>query len=80
MLITPPPEESMDARIVREIHIALQKRVDEIKAKIVADAVKEFDAQVREAVGMVAIDLATYYSVEMTRGELLVRVRLEKQK
>lgn len=65
-------QASLDMKIMNEVHAVLQKRVEEIRERIVTEAVQKFEKEVRAAVGPVAMNLASYYSLEYTPGGHMV--------
>jgi hypothetical protein len=71
-------EMTFDQMIIKTLENSLTKRIEEIRAEVVKDAVEEFTRQVREADGNSAINLANFYSVERMGANLLIRVQIEK--
>ena len=74
------PAESLEARFLREIRQALDEHIQELRAKVIADAMQKFEREVRASVGTFAINLAEYYSVERVGGNLQIIVKIEGQK
>lgn len=73
------PETTFDQQIMNSIHNALVARIEKIRADIIKHAEAEFDKAVREAVGTVAINLTSYYSLErLGTGELRITVKVGK--
>lgn len=58
------------------LQASLAKKVEDIRAEVVKDAVEEFTRKVRDVVGNSAINLANFYSVERVGAELLIRVQI----
>jgi hypothetical protein len=72
--------ESLEARFLREIHKALDEHISELREKVIANAMQEFERGVREQVGKFAINLAKYYSVERMGDNLQIVVTIAAQK
>ena len=73
----PLPQETIESRLLREVHVAINNQVLELREWAIANAVKKFEEDLRAKVGTVAINLANYYSVERMGGNLVITVRLE---
>jgi len=72
--------ESIEARMTRELHKGITERFEQIREQIVADAKQKFENELRAALGNVAINLASYYSVERIGGDLRITVKLEDKR
>lgn len=72
--------ESIEGRMLRELHAAITDQFTKITEQIVVDAKKKFENELRAALGTVALNLATYYLVERYGGDLRIIVKLEGQK
>jgi hypothetical protein len=63
-----------------ESHIQkiLSDFADSLREACIQKAVEDFEAALRKQVGITAIQLLDYYSVERTDSEVIIRVRIEK--
>lgn len=73
----PLPQETIESRLLREVHVAINNQVLELREWVIANAVKQFEEDLRAKVGTVAINLANFYSVERRGESLVITVRLE---
>jgi hypothetical protein len=78
MTMTTAVTETLESRILREIQTGIQHALDKAKADIVTQAVAEFEAQVKELVGTVAVRLLSHYSVQYDKvGNLVITVKID---
>jgi hypothetical protein len=74
------PSETLEQRMMRSIHEALDKKLKELKEQIIRDAITTFDNELRAAVGTAAIKISEYYSMERLGPNLVITVRLEDKR
>lgn len=73
-------QDSMESRMMRELHAAIDDKLKKVTDQIVADAKQDFEIELRAAIGAVVVNLATYYSVERCGPDLVIHVKLEGTK
>lgn len=74
------PQDSIESRMMRSLLTSLDDQFKKLTEKIVANAKEQFENELRAKLGTVAINLASYYSVERSAGELIIRVQIEGKK
>jgi hypothetical protein len=74
------PQESIESRILRELHDAIASQVTKLTEAIISDAKQRFEDELRAKLGMAAITLTNYYSVEHQGGNLIITVKIEDKR
>jgi len=70
------PSSSLEMRIMNELHTAIQRQVEAIRQDVLAQAQKDFETRVRAVIGNVAINMASYYTLEHTGGHMVLTVKI----
>lgn len=72
----------MNAAVDFKQHVldALEGESGRIKEEVIAEAKQNFEKKIREAVGNIAFSLAEMYSMEILGGNLVITVRIDKEK
>lgn len=78
MISSQVPPETIEARIMRDLHEAVIKQVADIRCRVITEASKKFEDELRTLIGSVALNLSTYYSVERIGGNMVITVKIEK--
>jgi hypothetical protein len=65
--------------VTKVLKSELESVVGRIREELVEAATAEFRSRIREAIGVRAISVADFYTVERIGGELLIRVRIEPE-
>ena len=76
MAMQPTATQSLE----HAIYTALEDETHKIKETAIKEAVSQFEDALRKSIGLVAIRLLDYYSVERIGSELVIHVKLEKEK
>jgi hypothetical protein len=71
------PQDSIESRMLRELSALLDDQVKKVTEKIIADAQEKFASEMRGKLVSIAINLANYYSVERSGGNLVITVKIE---
>lgn len=80
MISIPVSSENLEQRLLRELHAALAHEIQKITETVISDAHATFEKEIRAKLGIAAINLANYYTVERIGGNLVITVRLEGAK
>jgi hypothetical protein len=74
------PPTSLEVRMLRTLHDALEEKFKGVTEKVVADAKAQFEKELRAALGAAVLNLAHYYTVERMGENLVITVKMEGAK
>lgn len=72
-----PSAESFEHQLFNAINTALEKKVEDLRARIVAEAVKQFETEMRDLVAHVAMSLVSEYNIERQGEKLVISVKIK---
>lgn len=71
--------ENFESRMMRRFHEELAKEIDDIRNKVIADAVTTFEADLRMKMGVAAIKISEFYNVTHDlKGNMVITVMIKE--
>jgi hypothetical protein len=64
----------IEDQLTASVAEVLNREIESIKERIIEDAKKQFDTEVRQIAAKVAIDLTRYFSVDRLRNDLVITI------
>lgn len=69
--------QSLESKVHEYVSKALQQAITEATELVIAEAKTKFEAEVRHAVGVNAINLSNFFSIQSHGSELIIQVHIK---
>lgn len=65
--------------LVQQVEQAIQREADRLREDMIAQAVKDFEAQLRERIAVATMKVGEFYSYERHGTELVIKVKYDSE-